>query len=59
MKNGSDQLSAFPVQNLDTAGKKVEDERITKKMNESIKKSKRKGGKKKKAKGEAKLAGVE
>merc|ERR1712199_35951 len=32
MKNGSDQLSAFPVQNLDTAGKKVEDARITKKM---------------------------
>jgi len=48
--NGSDQLSAFPVQNLDTSGKQVEDEEIKQLMAQSIKKSKRKGGKKKKKK---------
>ena len=48
--NGSDQLSAFPVQNLDTDGKQVEDEEIKQLMAQSIKKSKRKGGKKKKKK---------
>lgn len=47
MPNGSDQLSSFPVQALDTKGKQVENEEIKALMTESIKK-KRRGGKKKK-----------
>ena len=48
MPNGSDQLSSFPLQELDTGGKAVEDEEIKQLMTQSIKKAKRKGGKKKK-----------
>jgi len=50
MQNGSDQLSSFPLQELDTGGKQVEDEEIKALMTQSIKKAKRKGGKKKKKK---------
>jgi curved DNA binding protein len=50
--NGSDQLSSFPLQTLET-DKKVENEEIKTLMTQSIKKAKRKGGKKKKKKASA------
>ena len=49
MPNGSDQLSSFPVQTLET-DKSIESEEIKALMSQSIKKAKRKGGKKKKKK---------